>query len=66
MIVKHKQEYNNWKGTIRPKIDEKVKNNIAKVEVYSVNPFIGTFFVIVVGNSVLNVDIVERTFTCRC
>ena len=65
MLVKHKQEANNWKGTIGPKIDEKIKNNIVKGEVYSVNPFMDSFFVVVMGNSVLNVDIVERTRTCR-
>ena len=65
MIVKHKQESNNWKCAIGSKIDEKVNNNIAKGEVYSVNPFMDTFFVVVVDNSVLNVDIVERTCTCR-
>ena len=65
MLVKHKQESNNWKGTIRLIIDEKVKNNIAKCEVYSVSPFMDIFFVVVVGNSILYVDIVEKTCTCR-
>ena len=65
MLVKHKQESNNWKGTIEPKIDEKVKNNIAKGEVYSINPFMETISVVVVGNLILNVDIVEITCTCH-
>ena len=47
------------------KIDEKVNNNDAKGEVYSVNPFMETFFAIVMGNSILNVDIVEKTCTCH-
>ena len=65
MLVKHKQESNNWKGIIELKIYEKVKNNIAKGEVYSANPFMETFFAVVVGNLVLNVDIVERICTCH-
>ena len=65
MLVKHKQESNYWKDTLGPKIDEKVKTNITKGGVYSVNPFMETFFVVVVGNSILNVDIVERTCTCH-
>ena len=66
LLVKHKQESNNWKCTIGPKIDEKIKNNIAKGVVYLVSPFIDTFFVVVVSNLVLNVDIVERTCICHC
>ena len=30
MLVKHKAESNQWKGSIWPKIDEKVKINIVK------------------------------------
>ena len=32
MLVKHKAKSSRWKGTIGPKIEEKVKNNIANGE----------------------------------
>ena len=46
MLVKHKDESNAWKGIIRPKIEEKVKINIAKGEVYLVSPFMESFYAI--------------------
>ena len=57
MFVKHKAEINEWKGTIGPKIEEKVKINIVKGEVYIVSPFMETLFGIFVGKAVINVDI---------
>ena len=60
MFVKHKAESNAWKGIIGTKIEEKVKINIAKWEVYSVNPFMETFYAIFVGDLVVNVDIKEQ------
>ena len=48
MLVKHKAESNAWKGIIGPKIEEKVKINIIKGEVYSVSPFMETFYAIFV------------------
>ena len=65
MLVKHKAESNVWKGIIGPKIEEKVKINIEKGEVYSVSLFMETFYVVFVGDLVLNVDIKERFCTCR-
>ena len=59
MLVKHKAESNARKGIIGPKIEEKFKINIVKGEVYSVNPFMETFYVVFVGDLVLNVDIKE-------
>ena len=32
MLVKHKQESYNWKGSIGPKIEEKMTHNIVKGE----------------------------------
>ena len=52
-------------GFIRPKIDQKVKINIAKGEVYTVNPFSESTFDVFIGTSILNVDIKEHTRTCR-
>ena len=37
MLVRHKVESNRWKGSIGPKIDQKVKINIAKGEVYTMS-----------------------------
>ena len=59
ILVKHKAESNVWKGIIGPKIEEKVKINIAKWEVHLVSPFMETFYVVFVGDLVLNVDIKE-------
>ena len=58
MLVKHKSESNQWKGTtIRSKIEEKRKNNIVKCEAYHVSPFRETFFVVFVDETIYNVDI---------
>ena len=57
MFVKHKVEINDWRGIIGPKIEEKVKINIVKGEVYTVSPFMDTLFGIFVGKAVINVDI---------
>ena len=65
MLVQHKAESNAWKGIIGLKIEEKVKINIAKGEVYSVSPFMETFYAVFVGELVLNVDIKEQSCTCR-
>ncbi|KAL6324844.1 hypothetical protein AAG906_018371 [Vitis piasezkii] len=65
MLVKHKEESNNWKGYIGPKIEEKVQQKIAKGEVYPVTPFINGIFGVSIGTTFLNVDIMKRTCTCR-
>ena len=65
MLVQHKAESNAWKGIIRSKIEEKIKINIAKGEVYSVSPFMETFYAVFVGDLVLNVDIKEQSCTCH-
>ena len=65
MLAKHKVEFNQWNGSIRPKIDQKVKINIAKGEVYTVSPFSESIFGVFIGNSILNVDIKDHTCTCR-
>ena len=44
ILVRHKAESNQWKGSIEPKIYQKVKINIAKGEVYTVNPFSESIF----------------------
>ena len=39
MLVRHKAKSNQWKGSLGPKIDQKVKINIAKGGVYTMSPF---------------------------
>ncbi|KAL6329751.1 hypothetical protein AAG906_035399 [Vitis piasezkii] len=63
MLVKHKEESNNWKGCIGPKIEEKVQQKIAKGEVYPVTPFMNGIFGVSIGTTFLNVDIMKRTCT---
>ena len=64
MLVKHKAKSNPWKCFIGPKIDQKVKINIAKRKVYTVSPFRESFFGVFVDTSILNVDIKEQTCSC--
>ena len=65
MLIKHKAESNQWKGIIRPKIEEKMKNNIAKSEPYYVSPLRETFFGVFIGETIYNVNIMAKTCTCR-
>ncbi|XP_010665184.1 uncharacterized protein LOC104882695 [Vitis vinifera] len=65
MLVKHKEESNNWKECIRPKIEEKVEQKIVNGEVYPVTPFMNGIFGVSIGTIFLNVDIMKRTCTCR-
>ena len=65
LLVKHKKESNNWKGCIGPKIEEKVMTNIAKDETLLVSQFINGFFTISTGKAFVNVDMFNRSYTCR-
>ena len=65
MFLKHKEESNNWKGSVEPKIEDKVLQKIAKCEVYPVTPFMNGIFGVSIGTTLLNVDITKRTCTCR-
>ena len=51
-------------GFYRLKIDQKVKINILKGEVYTVIPFSESIFSVFIATSILNVDIKEQTCTC--
>ena len=53
MLVKHKDESLNWKGVIRPKIEEKVKGNISKGEGYPASPFMNSMFSVSIGRNML-------------
>ena len=65
MFVKHKEESNNWKECIGPKIEDKVLQNIAKREVYPVILFMNGVFGVCIGRALLNVNIMNRTCTCK-
>ena len=52
-------------GFYRAKINEKLKINIVKGEVYTVNPFNESIFGVFIGTSIFNVDIKEHSCTCR-
>ena len=65
ILVKHKAESNQWKGSIGPKRDEKVKINLVKGKVYTVSPFSESIFGVFIGTSIFNVDIKEHGFTCQ-
>ena len=65
MLVRHKAESNQLKGSIGPKIYQKVKINIAKGKVYTVSPFNESFFGVFIGTSIFNVDIKEHGCTCQ-
>ena len=65
MLVRHKAESNQWKGSIGLKIGQKVKINIGKGEVYTVSPFDEFIFCVFIGTSIFNVDIKQHSCTCR-
>ena len=57
MLVKHKEELNNWKGAIGPNIEEKVLGNIAKGEGRPIYPFMNSLFCVSMGTTYVNVHI---------
>ena len=65
MLVRHKAESNQWKSSIGSKIDQKVKINMGKCEVYTVSAFSESIFGVVIGTSIFNIDIKEHSCTCR-
>ena len=65
MLVKHKEQSNNWKWSLEPQIEEKILQNISKGEVYPVTAFMNGIFRVCIGRAFLNVDIMKRTCTCR-
>ena len=65
MLVKHKEKSNNWKESIGLKIEDEVLQNILKGEVYLVTLLMNGVFGVCIGRALLNVDIMNRTCTCR-
>ena len=57
MLVKHKEESNNWKGCIG--IEDKVLQNIAKGEVYPITSFMNGVFGVCIERALLNVNIMN-------
>ena len=64
MPVKHKEESLKWKGSIGPKIEEKVLLNIKKGEGYAVNPYPNRKFGVSIGRVLVITDLMNRTCTC--
>ena len=65
MLVKQKEESTTWEGPIGLKIKEKVMLKITKGEAYPVNPLTDGVFVVCIGKSIFNVDIMNRTCSCK-
>ena len=65
MLVRHKARSNQWKGSIGPKIDQKVKINITEGKVYTVSSFSESIFGVFIGTSIFSVDIKKHSCTCR-
>ena len=65
MLVKHKEELNNLKGAIGPKIKEKVLGNIAKVKGHLVYPLSNNLFGVSMGTIYVNVHMGNKTCTCK-
>lgn len=63
MLVRHKAESNEWKGTMGLKMDAKVRNTIG--EVLSVSSYMTTLYDVFSNDAIVNVDILERTCGCR-
>ena len=64
ILVKHKEDSLKWKGSIGPKIEEKVLLNITKGEGYAVNPYANSKFGVSIGKVFVIIDLVNRTCTC--
>ena len=65
MHVKHKKESTTWEGSVGPKIKENVMLNITKGEEFLVTPLMNGIFGVCIGKSILNVDIMNQTCTCK-
>ena len=65
MVVKHKEESLKWKGSIGPKIEEKILLNITKGEGYAINPYLNSKFSVSIDRIFVIIDLVNRR-TCIC
>ena len=64
LLVKHKDESLKWKGSIGPKIEDKVLLNITKGEGYVVNPYPNSNFGVSIDKVFVVTNLVNRTCTC--
>ena len=65
MLVKQKEEYMHWKGSIGPKIEENVMTNITKGEGYVVSPFMNSRFGVSIGRIFVIMNPINKTCTCK-
>ena len=65
LLVKHKEESSNWKGCKGLKIEGKVMTNIAKGKELLVFPFMNGFFTVSTRKAFVNVDMFNRSCTCK-
>ena len=65
MLVKHKEELNNWKSVIGLKIEDKVLGNITKGEGHPIYPFMNSLFGVSMGMTYVNVHMGNKTCKCK-
>ena len=65
MLVKHKEDSKHWKGSIGPKIEEKLIKNVTKGEGYAMSPFMNSRFGVLIGRVLVIVNLINRTCTCK-
>ena len=65
MLVKHKEESKHWKGSIGPKIEQKLMTNITKGEGYAMSLFMNSRYSVSIGRVFVIVDLINRTCTCK-
>ena len=64
LLVKNNEESLKWKGSIGPKIEDKVLLNITKGKGYVVNPYSNRKFGVSIGRVFVITDLVNRTCNC--
>ena len=64
MLVKHKESSLKWKGSIGPKIEDKVLLNVTKGEGYVVNPYPKRKFGVSIGMVFVIANLANITCTC--
>ncbi|RVW93709.1 hypothetical protein CK203_043404 [Vitis vinifera] len=65
LLVEHKNGLVKWNGCIGPKIEEKIALNIGKGENYITYLHLGSLMKVSNGKAFLEVDLMERTCTCK-
>ena len=65
LLVEHKNGLVKWNGCIGPKTEEKIALNIGKGENYITYLHLGSSMKVSNGKTFLEVDLMERTCTCK-